>query len=153
LTLSTKSAQYLYQPEVQRKDSIVGKAMDDIASQIDQVRQQGNFGQKGPPPAPHPITSINVSSDANGFATISLTHNSAPVGARYIVYASSTPNFQNPIRIAELAMDDGGTTVTTQAYFKGQGTLYFRGAPKFPSSDLAPWTYFGSQAQPQGVSF
>ena len=151
MTLSTKSAQYLYQPEVQRKDAIVGKAMDDIASQIDQVRQQGNFGQKGPPPAPHPITSLQVS-PSNGFANISLTHNSAPAGARYIVQASTTPNFQNPIRLSELAIDDGGTTVSTQAYLKGQ-TLYFRAAPKFPSSELAPWTYFGSQAQPQGVTF
>lgn len=128
----------------------VFRALDDLASQSQAARTQLNSGQNGPPSPPHPLSAISVAA-ANGFATITITHNNAPLGAVYILHASTTPNFQNPIKLAEIAIDSGNT-VSYQQYLKGQ-TLYFRGAPKFPASALAQWTYFGGQATPTAVAF
>jgi hypothetical protein len=121
------------------------EATDDLASQIQATRNQGNFGQSGPPAAPHPVTAIAVTK-ANGFGTVTLTHNSAPAGTNYVIEYSATPNFQSSVQV------DNGISLTMQQYLKGQ-TLYFRAAPKFPTSALAPWTYLGGAAKPTAVTF
>jgi hypothetical protein len=123
----------------------VMRALDDIASQNQATRTQGNFGQSGPPAAPHPITAIAVSASA-GFATLTLTHASAPPGCQYRIQYSTTPNFQNPITV------DNGDSLTFHKYLKGLN-LYFRAAPKFPASEPAEWIYFGGQAKPTPVAF
>jgi hypothetical protein len=145
MPISQTGGNYKNQSELQRRDRILGSALDDLASQVQAIRAQGNFGQAGSPVPPHPIDVIAVSA-ANGFATVKLTHNSAPSGTNYVVEYSTTPNFQNPIRI------DNGISLTLQQYLKGQ-TLYWRGAPKFPTSGLAAWVYFGGQANPTAVTF
>jgi|SRR5579859_5471944 len=145
MALSQTGANYKNQSELQRRDRMLGEALDDIASQAQAVRDQGNFGQSGPPPAPHPITAISVTG-ANGFATLQLTHNGAPAGTNYVIEYSTTPNFQRPIRI------DNGISLNFHQFLQGQ-TLYFRAAPKFPTSTLAPWIYFGGEATPTATTF
>lgn len=151
MPLSQTGANYRNQSELQRRDRVLGEALDDIASQLQSARDQGNFGQSGPPAAPHPVTAIDVAA-SGGFATITLTHNSPPAGATYVIQASTTPDFQNPIRLMTASSIENGTTLTVQQYLKGQ-TLYVRAAPKFPTSPLAPWTYFGGVAKPIAVAF
>jgi len=146
MSLTPTGAAYRNQSALQNKDRVLGEALDDLASQIDQVRQQGTYGPKGPPAAPHPLTNILVKA-AGGFGTIILTHNSAPAGCRYIIEMSTTPNFQNPMRI-----DNGISRSTPPIYLKNQ-KLYFRAAPMFPASPLAEWIYFGGTATPTAVTF
>jgi len=145
MPLTQTGATYKFQPELQRRDRALGGALDDIASQIEAVRQQGNFGVSGSPSPPHPVMAIQVSAK-NGFATVQLTHNSAPAGSNYVIEYSETPTFQSPIRV------DNGISLSYQNYLKGQ-TLYWRTATKFITSGLAQWTYFGGQANPTPVSF
>jgi|HubBroStandDraft_1064217.scaffolds.fasta_scaffold09152_7 hypothetical protein len=145
MAISQSGANYKNQSELQRRDRLLGDALDDLASQNEAIRKQGNFGQQGAPDPPHPLTNILVKA-ANGFATVTLTHNNAPAGSNYVVQFSTTKNFQNPITV------DNGISLTLQQYLKGQ-TLFFRAAPKFPTSTLAPWIYFGGQATPTAVSF
>lgn len=146
MALNPTGAKYRNQDAVQRKDRVLGEAMDDLASQLEQVRQQGNYGPNGNPAAPHPLTTIAVKA-AGGFGTVTLTHINAPAGTRYIIEAATTPTFQSPMRI-----DNGISLTTLPIYLKGQ-TLYFRAAPMFPASDLAPWLYFGGTTTPTAVAF
>jgi hypothetical protein len=120
-------------------------AVDDLASQIQATRSQANLGQAGPPAAPHPLTAIAVA-NAGGFAQVQLTHNSAPSGTQYTIEYSTTPNFQNPIRV------QNGDSLSFERYLHGK-TLYFRAAPKFAASALSTWTYFGSVNNPTAVTF
>jgi len=145
MALTPTGARYRNQGAIQRRDRELGEALDDIASQGAQIRVQGNYGFDGPPLAPHPITSIAVSG-ASGFATVALTHTNAPPGVKYIVQYATTPNFQNPIPV------DNGSSLVMHKYLKGL-TLYFRAAPQFPASPLAPWVYFGGQTTPTPVAF
>lgn len=121
------------------------RAFDDLASQVQSVRTQGNFGQAGTPVAPHPVTAIAVV-NAAGFAQVTLVHNSAPAGTQYVLEYSTTPNFQNPIRV------DLGESLNFERYLHGK-TLYVRAAPKFSASALAEWTYFGGPVTPTSVAF
>lgn len=121
------------------------RALDDVASQVQAVRAQGNFGQKGPPVAPHPVTAIAVA-NSGGFAKVTLTHANAPEGTRYIIEYSTTANFLNPQQV------DNGVSLTFERYLHGQ-TLFFRAAPMFPASGLAQFTYFGSQTNPTSTVF
>ncbi len=147
MAISQKGASYRNQAEIQGKDRLVAQALDDLASQIEATRAQGNFGQSGPPAAPHPLTAIGVVGQ-NGFAAVTLTHNSAPAGTRYVIEYSSTPNFQGNT----VTRVDNGISLSWQQYLKGQ-KLYFRAAAMFPASDLSPWIYFGGPASPTVVGF
>lgn len=145
MAFSQTGANYKNQSELQRKDRILGEALDDLASQVQSVRKQGNFGQSGAVAAPHPLSSISVSAAA-GFATVALTHANAPAGTSYVIEYSTTPNFKSPVRV------DNGISLSYHQYLKGQ-TLYFRAAPMVSASALAQWSYFGSQASPTAVAF
>lgn len=136
---------YRNQAALQSRDRMLGEALDDLGSQIAAVRAQGNFGQEGAPSAPHGISAIAVTAK-NGFASVSLTHNSAPAGSRYVIEYSTTPNFLNPQRV------DNGTSLTFERYLKGQ-QLYFRAAPTFLTSPLGSWIYFGGATRPTAVTF
>lgn len=151
MALSQTGANYRNQSDLQRRDRVLGEALDDIASQIQATRSQGNFGESGPPQAPHPITSLLVAA-SGGFATVTVTHNSPPAGAVYVIEYSTTPTFQQPIRLTTASSIDNGVTLSLQQYLKGQ-TLYFRAAPKFPTSPLAPWVYFGGETTPTPMTF
>lgn len=148
MALSQTGANYKNQSELQRRDRMLGDALDDLASQVQSARSQGNFGQAGPPSAPHPLTAIQVTPSA-GFAYISLTHNNAPSGTQYVIEVSSSPNFPSS---GTQRIDNGISLSHPPLYLKGL-TMYFRAAPKFPASGLAPWTYFGGQNAPSAVTF
>lgn len=145
MAISQTGGNYRNQSELQRRDRVLGEALDDIASQIQAVRTQGNFGQNGPVPAPGAPTAIKVVG-TSGFATVTLTDKNAPDGLLYIIQYSTTSNFQNPIQV------DNGISLTWQQYLKGL-TLFFRAAAMFPASPMSPWIYFGSQASPTAVKF
>lgn len=148
MALNPTGAKYRNQDAVQKKDRVLGEAIDDVASQVEQIRQQGNFGPTGPPAAPHPLTKITVTA-ASGFASIQLTHNNAPAGTRYVVEMSSTPNF---LPGTVQTHDIGISLAPPPIYLKGL-TRYFRAAPKFLSSNLASWIYFGGPTSPTAIAF
>lgn len=148
MALSQTGANYANQSELQRRDHVLGAALDDLASQIESVRQQTNTGQSGVPAAPHPVTTIAVKA-AGGFASISLTHNNAPAGSQYLIEMSTTSNFQTG---TTSQIDNGISLTHPPLYLKGQ-TLYFRAAAKFAASAASAWTYFGGQAAPTAVTF
>lgn len=148
MALNPTGSQYRNQDAIQKKDRVLGEAIDDIASQIEQIRQQGNFGSLGPPAAPHPLTKIVVT-PSGGFASIQLTHNNAPAGTRYIIEMSSTSNFL----AGTVQRIDAGISLAPPPIYLKNLTLFFRAAPMFLSSDLAEWTYFGGTAAPTAVSF
>lgn len=148
MALSQKGAAYSDRAYI--KDPHVLRALDDLASQTQALENTTTGSKSGVVSPPHPLTSIVVVK-SNGFATITLTHNNAPSGARYIVQASTSASFSTPVHLADLQIDSG-STVSSMHYLKGQ-TLYFRAAPKFPTSSLAAWTYFGNPASPTPTSF
>lgn len=145
MALSQTGANYKNQSELQRRDRMLGEALDDISSQVQAVRAQGNYGQAGKPAAPHPLTSIAVV-NASGFAQVNLVHAKAPAGTQYTIQYSTTPNFQSTVTI------DNGTSLSLEQYLHGK-TVYFRAAPRFPASGLASWIYFGGQANPTSTTF
>lgn len=145
MSLSQKGANYQNQAELQRRDRILGAALDDIVSQVQAVRSQGGFGQSGAPAPPHPVTAIAVSA-AGGFATVNLVHNGAPPGSQYVIEYSTSPNFQNPVRV------DNGISLSFHQYLKGQ-TVYFRTAARLSASALSGWSYFGSSTTPTPITF
>jgi len=146
MAISQPGANYRNQAELQQKDRLVAQALDDLASQVQATRAQGNFGQEGPPAAPHPVTAIGVVGQ-NGFASVTLTHNSAPAGARYVIEYATTPNFA----AGTVTRIDNGISLTWQQYLKGQ-RLYFRAATMFSASELSPWIYFGGTPAPTVVA-
>lgn len=145
MPFSQKGANYRNQTELERRDRVLGEALSDLASQIQTIRGQGNFGQAGSPLAPHPLTAINVV-NAGGFAQVTLTHANAPAGTQYIIHYSTSPNFSTFQEV------HNGFSLTLERYLHGK-TLYFRAAPLFLASKLAAWTYFGGQANPTPVTF
>lgn len=147
MSLSQKGAQYLGRDGISSNPKLreVLRAADDIASQVQAIRTQGNFGVSGNPVPPHPITAINVV-NSSGFAQVTLTHANAPPGTRYIIEYSTTANFLSPTQI------DNGVSLTFQQYLHGQ-TLYFRAATMFPASGLSPWVYFGGAVKPSSTNF
>lgn len=144
-----KSREAIANPPQSLRESMrhVLTAFDDLASQVQAVRSQGNFGQSNSPSAPHPVTAVSIV-NANGFAQVSLTHNSAPAGTRYIIQYSTTPNFQS----GTVQQIDNGVSLSFERYLKGK-KLYFRAAPMFPASPLGAWTYFGTAANPTATQF
>jgi hypothetical protein len=146
MALSQTGANYKNQSELQRRDRMLGEALDDLASQLQATRDQGAFGQSGAPTAPHPPTSIAVAS-SSGFATIALTHNNAPSGSQYVIEMATTPNFQSPSRI------DNGISLSHPPLYLAGKTMYFRAAAKLPASGLSQWTYLGGQGKPTPIAF
>ena len=147
MALTQQGATYKNQSELQRRDRILGEALDDLASQAAAARNQGNYGLNGPPDPPSAPTALQVTA-ASGLFTATVIHHSAPAGTQYILQHSTTPNFQNPI--SETLNSADGIQTTWQRSLPGQ-KLYFRIAPKFPASPVGKWVYAGSSASPSLV--
>ena len=120
-------------------------ALDDLASQLQAIRTQGVYGEKGAPSVPSTPTAISVAA-LKGFGTVAITHNSAPAGAQYVLQYSTSPSFASYVEV------DNGSSLSWSQYLKGQ-RLYFRAASRFPASDKSPFVYYGTQANPTAVSF
>jgi hypothetical protein len=150
MSLSQKGARYRNQSELQRKDRILGEALDDIVSKNRAVLIQGNFGEDGPPEPPSTPTALRVTA-VNGLFTASVIHNSPPAGTRYILQHSTTPNFPDGNTVTEELGTVESVTTTWQRSLPGQ-QLYFRVASKFPASKIGPWVYLGSAGKPTLVS-
>lgn len=140
MAISQKGAGYDYRERI--KDEYVRGALDDLASQLQAVRTQGQFGAKGNPPAPSFPIALSVTA-SNGIFTAIITANQAPAGVRYRLQWSAAANFQNAIE-EELA------TTTWQKQLTGL-KLYFRVRPIFLSSAPGDWAYFGTPANPTAV--
>lgn len=141
MSLSQKGAGYINREHF--KDGWHRASMDDLASQLQAIRAQGNFGRNGKIDAPTPPTLLNVVA-SGGLFSVSITHASPPPGVVYRVQYDTTPNFTDPQPI------DLGEVLKTQRYLPG-AKLYWRAAVKYPSSELSKWIYFGSQVAPTKV--
>jgi hypothetical protein len=147
MALTQKGATYKNQSELQRRDRILGEALDDLASQVAATRTQGNYGLQGAPDPPSPPTALQVTA-ASGLFTATVIHHSAPAGTQYVLQHSTTPNFLNPI--SEILGSAPGVMTTWQRSLPNQ-KLYFRIAPKFPASPVGKWVYVGTSASPSLV--
>lgn len=142
-TLTQKGATYSNRAHILNQSRLLAQALDDIASQVEAVRSQGNFGVNGsasPPSAPSALQA----SVKSGLFTVTIVHPNAPAGTQWRLQYSSSPQFTNPI-------DVGLLHPVFQASLPQQ-VLYFRAAAKFPASEQSAWTYFGSSAKPVSVS-
>jgi hypothetical protein len=146
MALSQTGANYRNRAHVQGKDQLLGRALDDIVSQVQAVATQTNASVTGKAAAPSAPTALSVS-NSNGHATLGITHANAPAGTNYLIEYSKTPNFQSPVQI------DNGISKSFQQYFKGLGPLYFRAAARFPTSGISRHVYFGTQTNPTPVTF
>lgn len=140
MPLSQKGAGYDYRTHI--KDPHVLGALDDLASQIQAIRAQGQFGQKGALSAPSPPSALMVSV-TSGIFTVTVVDNNPAAGVRYRLQWSKAPNFSSAIE-EELA------TTSWQRQLSGQ-KLYFRVASKFLNSVQGPWVYFGPEANPTAL--
>lgn len=125
-------------------DPLTRRALDDIASQIHAGLNQVHATPHGTTPTPSAPSQISISNN-NGFGSLRIVHNGKP-GTAYIIQYSSTADFANPIEA------DNGIVKSWGQYLKGQ-TLYFRARATLYTSEPSPWTYFGSQAAPQAMTF
>lgn len=151
MSLSQPGANYRNQSELQRRDHILGQALDDLASQVAATRNQGGFGQGGSPQPPAPPVSISVTA-GGGFASLIITNPNAESSVLYVLEYSTTSNFQTPVRVQLGQATANGSIVNWHQYLTGL-TLYFRAATQLPSSALSQWTYFGPADTPTAVTF
>lgn len=149
MALSQRGATYKNQSELQRRDRILGEALDDLASQVQAARSQGNFGLAGAPASPSPPAALQVV-PATGLLTATIVHKNAPPGTQYVLQYSTTTNFLNPI--SEVLTHTPNITTTWQKSLPIGGHYYLRVAPKFPASPLGPWVYYGTSASPTVAS-
>lgn len=150
MALSQPGAGYRNQSELQRRDRILGDALDSIASQVQAVAKQVNAptaGMQTPPAAPTSLAVVG----AAGFASATITNQGKP-GTLYTLQYSTTANFQAPVEIDLGALTTDGKTVSFHAYLLGL-TLYFRAAAKYSTSALSGWTYFGGASSPTATTF
>ena len=145
MALSQTGANYKNRAHVHSKDSLLGRALDDIVDKVQAVAIQTNASVTGKTVAPSAPTALKVSA-ANGHGLVSITHENAPAGTNYLIEYASTPNFQNPVQI------DNGVSRTWPQYLKGQ-TLYFRAASRFSTSAPSSYVYYGTQTNPTAVTF
>jgi hypothetical protein len=145
MALTQTGATYPHRAYLMGKDPYLVAALDSLASADQNIGNHVNASPQASKAAPSAPAAINLSAK-NGFGSVAITHNNPPAGTAYLIEYSTTPNFQNPIRI------DNGVSQSFQQYLKGQ-TLYFRAASTFYTSPNSPWVYFGGQANPTPVSF
>lgn len=138
MALAQKGADYDYRDHID--DPHVKGALDDIASKLQAVILQGNYGPKGIPQPPSTPSALQVSVLGSLFSA-TIVHQNAPLGTRWILQYSTSPSFANPIS-EELG------TMTWQKSLPSQA-LYLRVAAKFPASAQTPWVYAGSSSNPQ----
>jgi hypothetical protein len=148
MALTQTGATYKNQSHLQKQDRLLGQGLDDLASQIQTIRTQGNFGQAGQISPPSSPSALQVTA-ASGLFTARVTHNSAPAGTQYVLQYAASPNFQNPI--SEVLTHTPTITTTWQKTLPTGTALYFRIAAKFPASGLGPWVYAGGSASPAAV--
>ncbi len=143
MALSQKGATYKNQAYIRQLDPKLAEALDDVASQVQAVRTQGNFGTTGTPAAPSAPSAVSASA-LNGLFTANITHPNAPAGTTWVLQYSTSSQFTNPI----------STTLAHPVWQDSlpQQKLYFRAAAKFPASPQSSWTYFGSGTTPTAVS-
>lgn len=144
MTLRQTGAGYQNQSTLQRRDRDLGGALDDLASQIQTLRSQGNFGSNGNPLPPSTPVNLHVIA-SNGFVTATITHPNPPPGTVYRVQYATDANFTKPISV------DLGEIPQFHSNMPGQA-LYYRAAAKFPASPLTPWVYFGASNSPTVVN-
>lgn len=145
MALSQKGATYRNQSELQRRDRILGEALDHLASQVATVRVQGNYGLDGSAAPPSSPTALQVTA-ASGLFTATVIHSDAPAGTQYVLQYSATRNFENPI--SEVLSHTPGIATTWQKSLPVGTKLYLKVAAKFPASPLGPWVYVGTSASP-----
>jgi hypothetical protein len=143
VAISQKGARYDDRAHI--RDQHVLNALDDLASQLQAIRTQGVYGEKGAPSAPSTPQSISVAA-LKGFGTVAITHNNAPAGTQYTLQYSSSPSFASVVEV------DNGSSLSWQQYLKGH-TFFFRARARFSASDPSPWVYYGTQANPTPVTF
>src|SRR5271156_6331322 len=94
MALTQRGASYSHRNDIQ--DPAVKKALDDLASQVKAIQNQGNFGAQGtinPPPAP---AQLSVT-ESGGIFTAVISQPNAPAGTRYRLQWSATYNFLSVI--------------------------------------------------------
>lgn len=139
MSLSQPGASYRFREHI--KDQYVKGAFDDVASQIQAITNQGNFGKQGVATPPTPPAVLNVSLQ-NGVYTAIISHPSAPPGTRWMLEYSTTPNFVTKVPV------DLGEATQWQAYLPFPA-LYFRVSARTLTSAPSAHTYFGTSSQPQ----
>ena len=127
-TLREKGAGYVHRENI--KDPFTKGALDDISSQVQAIRRQGNFTALGSPSPPSAPNSLAVSS-LNGLVTATINHPGAPPSTKWVLYYSVSPTFQDAIEV-ELGRP------FFQQYLP-QHTLYFKVTAKSAASaETAP---------------
>jgi hypothetical protein len=147
MAISQRGARYEHQAEIEAKDPILGKALAHLASQIEAVRLQGNYGERGEPQKPTGPQQLSISVSSS-FFTWAILHTNPPAGTRYILQYSTSPSFLSPV--TEEIGSSPGIPTSIQRYLPGLH-IYSRVAAKFPASGMTPWVYFGSAASPTRI--
>jgi hypothetical protein len=147
MALTQTGAAYPNRAYIMGKDRFFAEALDALASADKNIGNQTNASPQASQPAPSTPTSISVSA-ANGFGTVSITHNNSPRGTAYLIEYSSTPTF-TPETTVQI---DNGISKSFLQYLKGQ-TLFFRVASTFYTSEPSSYVYYGGQASPKAVTF
>lgn len=142
MAFSQKGVRYDGRNELDPK---VRRSIDDVLSQVQAGLKQVQATPQGKTPPPSAPDQVAVGS-SGGFATVTITHNNPPKGTAYIIEYSTTTNFTDPVRI------DNGISETWQQYLSGQ-TLYFKAASTLYTSEMSPWTYYGSSTNPTPTTF
>jgi hypothetical protein len=145
-TLREKGAGYVHRENI--KDPYTKGALDDISSQVQAIRRQGNYTALGSPSPPSAPNSLAVSAQ-NGLVTVAINHPGAPPSTKWILYYSTSPTFQNAIEV-ELGRP------FFQQYLPQQ-TLYFKATAKLAASNETSPVYLESspgilQAVATGIS-
>jgi hypothetical protein len=135
--LREKGASYASRQHI--KDQYLLDAFDDIASQVQAVRRQGNFVAIGSPKPPSSPAGLAVS-QTNGLLTVNILHPNAPAGTQWVLYYSTSPTFEKAIKNT---LDHP----VFQQYIPQQ-TLYFKVTAKFPSSNESHPAYLGNEVNP-----
>lgn len=135
---------YTNRTYVHGKDPLLGRALDSIVEQIQNVATATASSTSGFAPAPNPITSLSVTA-SGGIFDVQVNDNS-PVnrGVNYFLEYSTTPGFQQPVVV------DLGASRNYRATW-GNQTLYFRAFSQYPTSPPSSFVYFGPANNPTAV--
>jgi len=127
------------------RDPMLGEALDDVLSRVNNVAQQVNANPTGKPPAPPQIGALQVTGDGGGFhATIT---DGTPVsrGVEYHLEYSTTPTFAQPHGFSL------GPWRTHRGWVGAQN-LYWRAYSQYPSGQASKPVYHGSAVDPLVVN-
>ena len=120
------------------------EALNDLAQQIQNGHQQGNFNGKGPPPPPPMVNGVNVTG-RNGYLHVAITDNNQIYrGIRYYAEHADNPHFMNPIIVP--MHDSRNVTIPV-----GNQTRYVRVYSSYDSSPPSPAVYHGGVTSPKAV--